>query len=121
MRNLLSSLASGVVSIDNTDGFPSEVHPPRGKAIVTFGDGSTQEIDCNMNEFSAARKALGLPDKFKCVEVSRDAQRYGIPTATFHRCDGFAGDITVTGSYLMEFDSGDPIKLGDEVGILIKR
>ena len=116
----LKQVASGTVSITNTDGFPQQANPsPKGKVLVNFDDGSSTELVLSMKEFLEARKAAGFPDLFKCVSVSRDSEKYGLPTATFQRCDGIAGEIVLSGSYLMELDSPS-IKEGDQFTIQIK-
>ncbi|EMB16154.1 hypothetical protein [Rhodopirellula europaea] len=54
----LRDLVSGVVGVENTDGFPLESTPPQGQVIVEFGTGAKTKIGANMDEFEKAKNAV---------------------------------------------------------------
>ena len=57
---------------------------------------------------------------FECTSIERDPRRYGMPTATFSRCDGTAGHLEISGSHLMGLDNGQ-IEVGDKFTIVISQ
>jgi hypothetical protein len=61
----LSDLMSGVVSVENTDGFPLESMPPQGSVTVTFASGRVVEMGVNQAEYTAAKFQLSAPDAIK--------------------------------------------------------
>ena len=72
-----------------------------------------------MSSDSENTPETGLP-LFKCTSIERDHSRYGLPTATFSRCDGIAGNLEISGSHLMGMDNGQ-IQVGDKFTIAISQ